>query len=256
MKTELTQDNNAASAENGTMTAAETIRSLAITTARLFHENNIDGANATFEKMLGIYIGQMQQPLSKAWSALPSLDGTKAMMALEYGSYEGVSPRQTAEFETSIDLRIRAAFERHIPLLRDIRGNSAVQLDTMKACVGHVMLERDKASEEMRTSSSGLLGKIRSRFMAQHGGDWNADFLRDLSPETFAHSLAHAAMGVVRGAVNGEGRPDSADEAKFLADMASIHVGDTQYKTLSLLNDVRQKTAELEYRSSSRMAFA
>lgn len=63
------------------------MRSLALTTAKLFSEDNKIGANATIEIMFAIYLIQMRMPLSKAWSSLPSPGSLKQLMVEEYGSF-------------------------------------------------------------------------------------------------------------------------------------------------------------------------
>jgi hypothetical protein len=232
------------------------ILSLALTTARLFSQCDRSGANATIEKMLSVYVAQMRMPLAKDWSSLPSLEDVKKLMVEEYGSFEGISERQAEEFGRAVDSRIRQEFERHIPRLKEININPAVQLDTMQDCIGNIMLERDKKAEELSAAASGVLGRIRSRFMAQKGGDWNTNYLNSLPGETFANVVAHAGMSAVRRAASGTSHFDTAREITFLADLAEQHAGSTQYKTQSLVSDVRRKAAEVNVTYDRNAAFA
>lgn len=235
----------------------EEVRSLALTTAKLFSEDNRPGANATIEKMLSVYVTQMRAPLSKAWSTLPSLDDMKKLMVEEFGSFEGVSERQATDFGRAVDSRMRQEFERHIPRLKEININPAVSLTTMQDCVGNIMYERDKKAEELTAAASGVLGRIRSRFMAQKSGDWNAMFLKGLESETFASVVAHTARNAARRAIGADRNdPGSLGEISFLANLAEQHAGAKQHVTLAMVSDVRDNVANLEASGSFSRPFA
>jgi hypothetical protein len=235
---------------------AETVHTLASKTARLFAQGKRVGANATLEKMLDIYTSKIPAPLSRAWTSLPSLSDVKTRMVIEFACQDGVSDQQARSFGDAMDLHIRGTLERQIPALRELGVNPSVQLSTMQSCVGNIMLERDKSREELALSSSGILGKIRSRFLAKHGGDWNTEYMNSLSAETFSHAVAHTAAGVVRDVDAGISHPDTRVEIGFLADVVEKHASASQRKTLSLLSDIREKAAELDRSHDRMMAFS
>lgn len=235
----------------------DAIRELAITTGKLTNEGNGVGAHATFEKMMNVYVDQMALPYSRAWASLPSLDDVKKLMVDEFSSYEGITAEKSNNFERMVDGFIRNAFEEKVPALRKINVNPAVSLDTMKTCVGNLMLERDKASEALNVGGPGILAKVRSRFMASNGPEWGAEFMKSVSSATFAHAVAHTASSVARAALSGErAHVDSHNEVSFLADVAEKHAGSDRHKTLSLISDVRLKGAELENKAERSLAFA
>ena len=235
-----------------------TVRSLAVSTGDLFQQGNKLAAGATFEKMMEVYFIHMRMPVAKGWSELPPLSEARTLAVESFASHEGVTARQAEEFGKVLDSRMRSEFERHIPRLKEININPAVTIDTMKSCVGNIMLERDKASEELVASASGVLGRIRSRFMAQNnGGDWNKAWMGSISSETFSHAVAHTAVGVARDASQGKGlHHHTLSEVNFLADLSEQHASAGQHRTLSLVSDVRRKAGEIEVTVSNDRAFA
>ncbi|MCV9965010.1 hypothetical protein OIU34_24240 [Pararhizobium sp. BT-229] len=252
----IEQNLPAIDAETAMRVDQEEVRSLALTTAKLFSEGNRIGANATIEKMFDVYLVQMRMPLSKAWSSLPSLGSLKKLMVEEYASFEGISERQAADFDGAVDARARQVFERHIPRLKEINNNPAVTLDTMQDCVGNIMYERDKKVEELAASASGVLGRIRSRFMAQKGGDWNEGFMKGLDSDTFARAVAHSARNASLRAARAErSDPDSLKEIGFLANLAEQHAGQNQHVTLAMVSDVRYTVANIEASSTFSRPF-
>ncbi|MCS4089438.1 hypothetical protein [Rhizobium sp. BK176] len=201
----------------------EQVRSLALTTATLFRDGNKIGANATIEKMLEVYAIQMRAPHSQHWTSLPSLGAIQKLMVAEYANAEGITDRQAAEFGKAVDAKMRQAFEAKIPRLKQVNISSVVSLDAMQSIVGHIMIERDEKVAELSAPMSGVLGRIRSRFMAQKGGDWNDNYMADMDEKTFGNAVAFAARNV--SLMMAASDSTSLDEIKFLADFADAHGG-------------------------------
>lgn len=142
---------------------------------------------------------------------------------------------------------MRQVFENRIPRLKEINTNPAVGLDTMQDCVGHIMIERDRKVAELSGSSSGVLGRIRSRFMAQKGGDWNDTYMKGLDGQTFAISVAHTAHGAsMRAKLSGRHDPDHMGEISFLADLAEAHAGPNRFQTSKMVSDTRANLRDIE----------
>lgn len=222
------------------------LTSLALTTASLFAQGNAVGASATFDRLVDTYVAQMRQPLSRAWSSLPPLDLFRPLMEQEFLAVGGAASK-VDEFGKAAERRIRAAFEAECPRLREININHIVGLETMRECVGNLMHERDKKAQELATNASGVLGRIRSRFVSGNGGsDFNATFMANLQEDTFAHAVAHTANAVARKSLErGSTDQKTLDEVTFLANVAVGHAPAHRHDTQSLISDVRWKATEI-----------
>jgi hypothetical protein len=223
------------------------VRSLALTSATLFRNGDKIGANASFETMMDVYMIQMRAPHSQHWTSLPSLGSIHKLMVEEYANAEGISDRQAIDFGLAVDAKMRLAFESHIPSLRKINNSSSVSLDTMQDCVGHIMMERDYKVAELSAPISSVLGRIRSRFMAQKGGDWNDNYLKGLDDKTFASAVANTAHGAsMRATLSGRNDADHVHEITFLADLAEAHAGPNTFGTSRLVAATRDNVLGLE----------